>query len=147
SALVVTRDGQVVAGRRSARVIAFGGHVHPFGGMLESVRDGRAAVDVFESMRRELREELALADCELAQLQLHGFIVDPAIAGAGLLFPLQSDLTLAQLAARWQPASSRDEHDELVAVPDDARLAAPRLARLEPLTAVAHAAFELYFAP
>jgi 8-oxo-dGTP pyrophosphatase MutT (NUDIX family) len=149
SAIVIARDGPLVAGRRSRRVTGYAGFVHTFGGMLEGV-DERAradgvAIDVFASMRRELTEELGLAPAEMRALRLNGVMLEPLIHQPELLFDLSVPLTSSELRERWRSATSGDEHDELVLLPDDERAIESALARLGPVSPIGRACLALHF--
>ena len=146
SALVVTGDGRLVAGRRSRRVLGYAGHVHSFGGLLEAVDAADGEVDAFASMRRELHEELALAPAETGDLTLLGAIVDPRIHQPELLFRARVAQDARELRERWRGASSRDEHSELLEFPDDPRAIEAALAAAAPVSAIGRDCFALHFA-
>ena len=144
SALIVTRDDRLVAGRRSRRVLAYSGHVHSFGGILEAAADGEA-IDVFASLRRELHEELGLAAADCAKTTLLGVIREPRIHQPEMLFVVVTLLDLATLTKRWYAAESHDEHDELVSLQRAHFLAEPNtLDELAPVSPIGRAAFALY---
>lgn len=115
TATLVTADGRIVYGRRSDRVAYHPLHVHTFGGALEAAdrqTDGR--IDAFDSVLRELHEELGLRVDEVLDLAAVAIVRDTEIMQPELLFEARVPLTLEQLIARWQTAESRDEHSELV---------------------------------
>lgn len=145
SAIVATRDGKLVAGRRSRRVFGYRNHVHSFGGMLEGVDVTEDVVDVFASMRRELSEELAIAPAEIHELTLNGIIVDPGIHQPELLFDVRVPLSARELRERWKSAVSQDEHSDLLEFPDDPAEIEAALARAAPVSPIGRACFALHF--
>jgi hypothetical protein len=146
SAVIATRDRRLVMGRRSAQVLGYAGHVHSFGGMLEGVDVESGRVDVFASMRRELREELALADAETADLVLTGAMIEPEIHQPELLFRVRVPLLASDLPARWRAAESRGEHSELVVLPDDPAAIEAALVPVAPVSPIGRACLALHFA-
>ena len=147
SAIVVTRDGRLLAGRRSARVVGNAGELHSFGGILEGVEPASPRVDVFASMRRELQEELALEPAELRDLTLNGVILDPATLQPEMLFDVVVPLTAREVRERWPKAASRDEHDSLIDLPDDPRAIESALAAHAPVSPIGRACLALRFTP
>jgi 8-oxo-dGTP pyrophosphatase MutT (NUDIX family) len=126
TATLVSSDGLICYGRRSGRVAYHAGHVHTFGGALEEqdrTADGR--VDPFASLRRELREELGLRTDDLTDLCCVGLIRDKEICQPELLFEARLTMTADVLRKRWEVAEAREEHDDLVALPDDADAIVP----------------------
>ncbi|HWL93143.1 MAG TPA: hypothetical protein VNT79_06385, partial [Phycisphaerae bacterium] len=107
-------------GLRSARVSYHALHVHTFGGSLEAGDrrpDGR--VDPFASVAREIVEELNVRPEELRDLVCAGLIRDREIHQPEMLFEAKIDLTAADLRERWKAAESKDEHDDLVTLPNE----------------------------
>lgn len=120
TATLLTRDDMICYGRRSHRVAYHGGYIHTFGGALE--REDRmpdGSIDPFGSVRRELREELGIEPAEVQNLSCVGLIRDQEIHQPELLFEGQLTFTAAEMKDRWRTAESADEHDALVAVPND----------------------------
>lgn len=119
TATLLTRDGRICYGRRSMQVAFHAGYVHTFGGALEpGDRDAAGAIDVFDSVRRELHEEVGLRADELDSLICVGLIRDTEILQPELLFEARVPLTTAELIERWSEAEARDEHHELVDLAD-----------------------------
>ncbi len=145
SALVITRDQRLVAGRRSDRVLGYPGFVHSFGGIVEAADDPSGAVDLFASVHRELTEELGLLPSELEQSVLTGIIRAPRIEQPELLFAVRTPLTLGELRDRWSHAASRDEHSTLVDFADDASTIECALEAAAPVSPIGRACFALYF--
>jgi 8-oxo-dGTP pyrophosphatase MutT (NUDIX family) len=150
SAVVVTTDGVVVAGRRSARVLGYAGCVHAFGGMLEAADaagDGAkiGAVDVFGGLARELVEELGVRAEEISEPVLEGVILEPEIWQPEMIFHAKVARSFAGLVDAWSGAVHRDEHDELITfplVPDDPEA---ELRREAPVSPIGRAALALYW--
>lgn len=126
TATLTTRDGLICYGRRSQRVSYHAGHVHTFGGALEE-RDCRAdgTIDPFSSLARELLEELGLSPGEYTDLVCTGLVRDKEIHQPEMLFEARLHLTADELGRRWQTAEARDEHDELVTLPDQPEAIVP----------------------
>lgn len=126
TATLLTADGRICYGRRSMQVAFHAGYVHTFGGALEpGDRDATGAVDVFDSVRRELHEEVGVRPNELESLICVGLIRDTEILQPELLFEAHVPLTTAELIQRWAGAEARNEHHELVDLPDDSDAIVP----------------------
>jgi 8-oxo-dGTP pyrophosphatase MutT (NUDIX family) len=108
SVALESRDGRLLLGRRNRRVAYYPGHIHPFAGALEPA----AEVDVFAEARRELREELGLADGEVWGLELRQVVADRKLRQPELIFLARCRLTAARVARRLD----RTEHSALVAL-------------------------------
>lgn len=120
TATILTADGMICYGRRSQRVAFHAGHVHTFGGALEmNDRAADGSVDVFGSLRRELREELALTSDDIAAIECVGLIRDKEIHQPELLFEARVRLTADEIRVRWESAEAKDEHEGLVSFRDD----------------------------
>lgn len=119
TAILVTADSRICFGVRSSRVSYHASHVHTFGGSFEG-RDRRpdGSVDPFESLTRELKEELDLNLDELVGLACVGLIRDNEIHQPEMLFEARLTLEAAALRKRWIGAECRDEHDDLVTIRD-----------------------------
>lgn len=145
SSVVVTSDRAVVIGRRSTSVVGYAGCIHSFGGMLEAVDRQAGAVDVFASLRRELREELGLSDDEILSPVMEGIILEPLIHQPEMIFHVRTSLTFRELQSRWKSAESGDEHDELLALEDAPADAEAEFARLAPVSPIGRAALAMYW--
>jgi 8-oxo-dGTP pyrophosphatase MutT (NUDIX family) len=145
SSVLVTKEGAVVVGRRSSSVVGYAGALHSFGGMLEAVDLKSGAVDVFASLKRELREELGLADEEIAAPVLEGIILEPLIHQPEMIFHARVGLTFAELQARWKSAESGDEHDELLALEEAPADPEAEFERLAPVSPIGKAALAMYW--
>lgn len=122
---LVTSDGYLMMGRRNASVAYYPDRVHPFAGSLEV----REQIDLFDDVRRELREELALGSEHLRGIVCLGLAEDSRLLHPESIFESETTLTRAQIDARvhadehhgaWSVPLSREAMDR--AVRDDAAL-------------------------
>ena len=145
SSTVITRDGFLVFGRRSARVAFHAGHLHTFGGLLEaSDRDAEGRFDVFMAAIRELNEELGIRKEEIASIVIAGLVRDRSILQPELLFEATLTLSRAELTARFDPTLPDQEHTGLEFVHDDPETIVPFVRRSAPVAPVALAATLLH---
>ena len=147
SALVVSGDGHCILGLRGGAVLLHQGHVHTIGGMFEAADLVDGQVDPAGSILREIEEELGLADADLDDLVCRGVMRDLDNLQPELMFEARAVLTAAEIEARWQGAPSRDEHRELVRVPDDRDAIEAFLGAGKPMAPQAWAALELRARP
>ena len=109
SAMVESADGYFLLGRRSGAVAYHPHRVHPFAGSA-------TGLDVFAEMRRELAEELALAESDIAEMTCIGMAEDRAIRQPELVFRVLCTHDCAEI----ERALDLAEHTQLVAIrPDD----------------------------
>ena len=125
SCAVVSNDGVLLMGRRNERVAYYPGRIHPFAGALEPGEP----TDVFEEIRRELREELSLADADVAALLCLGMAEDGLLLQPELIFLARVNLP----RARIESSLNRQEHRSVWAVAPEA---AAVEAALEDVTAI-----------
>lgn len=145
TATLLTADGRICYGRRSMQVAFHAGHVHTFGGALEpGDRDANGAIDVFDSVRRELLEEVGLCPDELESLTCVGLIRDTEILQPELLFEARVPLTTADLIERWTTAEARDEHHELIDLPNEPDAVVPFIRSCGEIAPVAIGALMLH---
>ncbi|MBN2562253.1 MAG: hypothetical protein JXQ75_15115 [Phycisphaerae bacterium] len=145
TATLVTADGLICCGRRSSRVAFHAGYVHTFGGGLEEQdRAADGSIDPFVSLCRELTEELAIQRAELADLCCVGLIRDTEIHQPELLFEARLAMTADVLRSRWESAECRDEHDEIVTLPDQPGAIVPFICNCGPIAPVAIGALFLH---
>ncbi len=145
TATLTTADGCIVYGRRSDRVAYHAGHVHTFGGALEQQdqrEDGR--INAFDSLLRELREELSLTPDEFDPPVAVGLVRDREILQPELLFESRVRLTYEELIARWKTAESQDEHAELIRLDDAPEAIVPFIQTCGKIAPVAVAALLLH---
>ena len=138
SVALETADRHLVLGRRGDGVAYYPNRTHPFAGSLEwSERPG--GIDPFADCRRELREELGLADDEVHDLALTGVAEDLDLRHPELIFAARTTLDVPALRRRLD----RAEHDAVAAFPATQRGVETALAD-DALTPVARAAVRLF---
>ena len=135
SATVITRDGYLLYGRRSDNVAYHCGYLHTFGGTVDrSDRTPDGTYDLFAAIRRELREELSLADDEIGEVVCTGLACDHQIHQPELLFDVQMNVTRGELLTRFDDhadpehvaiESCLDEPESIVPFVTSTRLIAP----------------------
>jgi hypothetical protein len=130
-----TADGFLLLGRRNSSVAYYPNRIHPFAGALEPRDDG----DMLAAVRRELREELSLADEDIFDVRCTGIAEDRALRQPELLFRADTRLTKAQLEAQVHA----DEHHHSLAIPAT-REAVEQIIRNPELTPVAVASLMLW---
>ncbi len=119
TATLITTDGWLLYGRRSARVACHAGYVHTFGGGLEAgERNAAGEFDTFGSVRRELAEELGLQPKDITSITCLGLIRDATIRQPELIFDACLTLTRAEVEARLSHDHER-EHDAVAACRDE----------------------------
>ena len=95
SAALVSADNDLIFGRRNATVAYYPNRVHPFAGTLEP----HEPLDVFDDVRRELHEELALSREEILDVRCIGLVEDNALRQPELIFAARTQRSRAQLEA------------------------------------------------
>jgi 8-oxo-dGTP pyrophosphatase MutT (NUDIX family) len=145
SALVNTADGRLVLGRRVDALAVQGGWLHPIGGTVEP-RDvtGDGKLDLFGAIRRELDEELGVAEGDIAELVCTGMIRDCRLGQPELEFDVVLTLTADEVQARYDPDDAEQEHASLVMCHDEPEEIAPFIAREYPITPIAVGALLLH---
>jgi hypothetical protein len=144
SAAVRTADGFIVLGRRSQRVAAFAGRLHPIGGMLEPGPPDAPLTHPADAIGRELDEELGVAREEIVENVCIGMVRDRHIVQPELIFDVRVAADMSRLR-RHRPAPRHDEHSELVPVRDHPTCVATFMQRsYGDLTPVAQAALLLH---
>ena len=109
STALLTRDGFLMMGRRSAWVAYYPNRMHPFAGALE-LRDG--STDVFDDVSRELEEELGLSRDDVAEIVCTGLVSDVSLRQPELIFRATTTRTRGQVEA----GLDKDEHTACVAI-------------------------------
>ena len=135
SPALLTSDGWLMLGRRNGRVAYYPGRVHPFAGSMEP-----ADADVFAAVRRELREELSLADADVPDVRCTGVAEDVNLRQPELIFAATTTLARAAVEARLDP----DEHAGTWAVRATADAVATAVEADRGLTPVGAAALLLW---
>jgi 8-oxo-dGTP pyrophosphatase MutT (NUDIX family) len=112
SPALLTADGFLMMGRRNASVAYYPNRVHPFAGALDPTD-----ADPFAAVRRELKEELGLADTDVADVRCTGIAEDVSIRQPELIFLARATRTRAEIEA----AVDRTEHHDTWAMLADRR--------------------------
>jgi hypothetical protein len=136
SCAVVSSDGVLLMGRRNDRVAYYPGRIHPFAGALEPGEP----TDVFEEIRRELREELSLIETDVAELLCLGMAEDGLLRQPELIF-------LAQIAlprARIESSLNQQEHRSVWTVAPEADAAEAALEDISAMTPIGVATLLLW---
>lgn len=131
SVALVSADGQLVFGRRSAAVALYPGFAHPFGGTMEPTIDD-APVDLLEEIRRELREEAGISRHDLTDLRIIALIEDLHLRQPELVYAARTSLTASEIAERLD----RHEHTACWLLPDQRQAIDGTLAGTETITPV-----------
>ncbi|MCA9297528.1 MAG: hypothetical protein KDA28_00595, partial [Phycisphaerales bacterium] len=144
TATLMTSDGRICYGRRSAKVSYHAEHVHTFGGAFEEAdRLPDGSIDPFASVAREITEELGIARDELIDLTCVGLVRDKEIYQPELLFEASLPMTGAEVEQRWASAEAKDEHDALVFLADAPDAILPFVQSCGPIAPVATGALFL----
>lgn len=117
SAVLRTRCGYLLFGRRSRKVAYHAERIHPAGGCIETVDDG-GAPDPFASLAKELAEELAVGAADVSHSTCLGLIRDKHIVQPELMFDVAVGLTVDEIRDLCAGAQSAVEHTELLVVRD-----------------------------
>jgi hypothetical protein len=104
SAALISSDGFLLLGRRNANVAYYPSRVHPFAGALEPSE----RVDVFEEVRRELREELSLADADVREIVCTGMASDLSLRQPEMIFAMRSNRDRALIESQLDREDDRD---------------------------------------
>lgn len=93
SAGLISADGKLIMGRRNGSVAYYPHMLHPFAGSLEV----RESINLFDDVRRELREELHLLPHEIAHIECIGIVEDAALVHPETIFLVRSTLRAGEL--------------------------------------------------
>jgi 8-oxo-dGTP pyrophosphatase MutT (NUDIX family) len=96
---LLTADGFLMLGRRNASVAYYPGRVHPFAGCLEPTD-----LDPFSAVRRELAEELSLAEGDVPDVRCTGIAEDVSLRQPELILAATTTLSRSQVEGRLDPA-------------------------------------------
>lgn len=95
SCALVTCDDFFILGRRNSSVAHYPNRLHPFAGMLEQ----RESPQVFDEVRRELREEVSLLPGQLTDLRCIGIVEDSSIRQPELIFSARTTRLRSEVEA------------------------------------------------
>ena len=135
SPALLTADNFLMMGRRNASVAYYPDRIHPFAGALDP-----EDTDPFAAVRRELREELAFADEDVADIHLTGIAEDLSIRQPELIFLARTRRTRTQV----ESALDRTEHHATWAKPATQEGVEAALRSDDSFTPVALASLLLY---
>lgn len=102
SPALLTADNYLMMGRRNDTVAYYPNRIHPFAGAVDP-KDHSP----FDSIRRELNEELSFTDADIGDIRCTGIAEDRSIRQPELIFYVRSTRTRAQIESALDPA----EHD------------------------------------
>ena len=111
SALLETSDGWLLLGRRNESVAYYPNRVHPFAGSLEP----NDPIDVFNEVRRELHEELAMTPDDIADMRCLGMVEDVSMQQPELVFHVRVGRARREIEANLD----RAEHTDTYAIRSD----------------------------
>jgi hypothetical protein len=103
SAALISGDGFLLLGRRTASVAYYPNRIHPFAGSLEPRDD----LDVFDEVRRELREELSFTPADVSEIICTGIAEDLSLLQPEMIFAVRSPRTRAQIESHLD---AREHH-------------------------------------
>lgn len=135
SPLLITADRYILMGRRNATLAYYPSRIHPFSGAMEP-KDSHP----FDSLYRELGEEVSLLRSDVAEARVTGIAEDHALRQCELIFRVLVRLTRDQVIA----AVDRVEHHDTWFIPATAEAVEDALAAERDLTPVACAALLLW---
>lgn len=136
SAILETSDGWLMLGRRNAAVAYYPGRLHPFAGCLEP----NEPLDVFDEVRRELREELSFRPSDVADVRMVGLVEDASLRQPEAIFLVRSTLRRSEIDAKL----GADEHLASWSVRAEAGAVSRTLAGGQAFTPVAVASLLLW---
>jgi hypothetical protein len=96
SAGLVSSDNFLLMGRRNGSVAYYPHKLHPFAGSLEV----RESINLFDDVRRELREEIHLASDAITHIECIGIVEDQKLLHPETLFLVRCSLTAEELKQR-----------------------------------------------
>lgn len=99
-----TADGYLMLGLRNETVAYYPNLLHPFAGALEPEEAG----NVFNTVRRELKEELHFTADDIAEIRMIGMVEDANLLQPEPIFYVRSTRTRAEIEQSVQ----RDEHHD-----------------------------------
>jgi len=116
SAALVSKDGYVLLGRRSRKVVYHAGRIHPVGGMVEPPSRPGQLADPAGDMLHELQEETGMAPERVAEQVCLGLVRDKHIVQPELVFDIRLDATVTEVLRGKDHAVDGEEHSEFVPV-------------------------------
>jgi hypothetical protein len=136
SAALISSDGFLLLGRRNANVAYYPSRVHPFAGALEPADP----LNIFDDVRRELREELSLGDADVSEIVCTGMASDLSLRQPEMIFAVRAKHDRARIESQLD----REEHRGVWSCGIDRRSIEAALASDEQFTPIARAAILLW---
>jgi len=109
---VISEDNFLLLGVRSDAVAYYSRKLHPFAGTI----DPQDRDNVFDTARRELREELNLEPASLESIVCVGLVEDAMLLQPELIFVARAGLPAERIARQVDPV----EHSRIWSIPADA---------------------------
>jgi 8-oxo-dGTP pyrophosphatase MutT (NUDIX family) len=106
SAALCSSDGSLLFGRRNQNLAYYPGRIHPFAGTLEP-----HDADVFAAIRRELHEELSLAQSELTDQRCLGIVADDRLKQPEMVFAVDSKLSRSEIVSRLNTVEHKSAYE------------------------------------
>jgi 8-oxo-dGTP pyrophosphatase MutT (NUDIX family) len=103
STSILSRDGFVLLGQRNDRVAYYPGKIHPFAGAAEP----NDPLNLFDEVRRELKEELAFKEPDIAELYCGGIAEDRSLRQPEIIFHCRSTRTLDEIVGQLDATEHR----------------------------------------
>ena len=119
SAAVVSNDGYVLLGQRSQKVFLNAGMIHPVGGTVTPPKTPDQTPSPFDSMTKELTEELGLNSETITRNVCLGMVRAKPIVQPEMVFEVRLNANVGAIRAAATDATDGFEHDELVAIRND----------------------------
>jgi hypothetical protein len=116
SAAIATRDGFILLGRRSEKVMYHSGRIHPFGGFMESGDVDGVSAHPYPSVLRQVVRETNLSAPLLQDAVCLGIVRDKHTVQPELIFDITADIDAAAARSCAMQAEGRQDHTELVPV-------------------------------
>jgi 8-oxo-dGTP pyrophosphatase MutT (NUDIX family) len=135
SPALLTADNFLIMGRRNATVAYYPNRIHPFAGALDP-----ADANPFAAVHRELREELAFTELDIAEIRLTGIAEDLSIRQPELIFLARANRTRQQV----ESTLDQTEHHAAWSIPATQEAIEATLRSDEQFTPVAIASILLY---
>jgi 8-oxo-dGTP pyrophosphatase MutT (NUDIX family) len=118
SSALITDDGFILLGRRSERVMQYGGRIHPIGGIVEPPDKPGDPPDPFDAMLAEVLEEIRVPSENVRDFTLLGLVRDKNTVQPELIFDMRLDMEAATVCRSAVSAIDADEHTEIIPVRD-----------------------------
>jgi hypothetical protein len=112
---IVTLDGKIPIGMRSETVAIYPGVPHIIGGYVKVNGDNKPDfsvkdVDIFENMRKELKQEIGLGEKDIVGVDFLGIVRNRITRGPEALYNVRINITAEELHECWN-TKSRDKYE------------------------------------